>query len=448
MTDAGPITPTLITSLTQFVSVFGQRVTYSPVYDALDVYFREGGSTAWVTRVVGPSAITASLNLMDNAAAVSLIASALGPGISGNSIKVGVRAGQTGGSFVVFVQDATNTEVEASPDCLNQQSAVNWAKYSAYIRLTLGVSTLNPANVAATALAGGNDDRANVTDAQWLNALNSITTDLGPGQISAPGRTTDIGHQQLVDHAFNHKRVAILDAPDTSTVATLLASATGARTGNQKFAAMFWPWIIVPGVVSGTTRSIPPCALIAGILSRNDGGDFGPNTPAAGDNGVSIYAQDLTQASVSDIIRGQLNTGCVDVVRRMFGGIRVYGWRSLVDPIAEQGWVNFGCARLYMAIAADANDVAEGFVFDTIDGAGHTISAFNGALAGMLQVYYNTGDLYGASATEAFFVDTGSQVNTPQTIANHELHAVCYVKMSEFAEMVQIEVYKKPIQEA
>ena len=63
----------------------------------------------------------------------------------------------------------------------------------------------------------------------------------------------------------------------------------------------------------------------------------------------------------------------------------------------------------------------------------------------MLQGYYNNGDLYGATPGEAFYVDTGSTVNTPARIANHELHAVLNVKMSEFSEMVQIEVYKKPI---
>ena len=448
LTDSGPVVPVTINSMTDFVTQFGPRVSYSVLYDALDMYFREGGAHAIVARVVGPAAVTATKNLLDASSGVSLVASALGPGASGNNLKVGVRSGQTGGSFQVFVQDAGNNEVESTPDCLTQQAAVLWSAYSNYIRLALGASTLIPANIAAAALAGGNDDRANITDAQWLNALNALTTDLGPGQVSAPGRTTDIGHQQLVDHAGNHKRVAILDAPDTPTTATLLSSAVGARTGNQRFAAMFWPWCIVPGVVSGTTRSVPPSALIAGLCARNDGRGLGQDSPAAGDNGVSIYAQDLTQQPVSDTVRQQLNTGCIDVIREMFGGIRVYGWRSLVDPNADPTWVNFGCARLYMAIAADALAIGEGFVFDKIDGAGGTISAFNGALAGMLQGYYNTGDLYGASASDAFFVDTGSQVNTPQTIANHELHAVLYVRMSEFAEMVQIEVYKKPITEA
>jgi hypothetical protein len=211
---------------------------------------------------------------------------------------------------------------------------------------------------------------------------------------------------------------------------------------------MFWPWLVVPGIVIGSTRSVPPSALIAGLLARNDSAGMGADQAAAGDAGVSIFASDLSQMALSDSLRGQLNVGGVDVIRDMFGAIRNYGWRSLVDPNAEPDWINFGCSRLYMSIAANAQQIAEGFIFDKIDGAGKTISAFNGALSGLLQTYYKNGDLYGASATDAFFVDTGSQVNTPTSISRHELHAVLNVRMSEFAEMVQIEVYKKPLTEA
>src|SRR5215472_7157762 len=442
LVDAGPTKPTLISSMSDYTNNFGQRPSYSVLYDALDVYFREGGAHAYVVRVVGPGAVTASKNLLDAGAAVCLVASALGPGASGNNISVGVRAGQAGGSFVVFVV-VGGVEVETSPDLADPPTAILWAQNSANIRLSAGPSANDPAVIAAAALTGGNDDRGNITDAQWQAALDSITSDFGPGQVSCPGRTTDVGHTQLVTHAGNHARVAILDAPDTATVATLLTSAINARAGMQKFAAMFWPWLTVPGVVSGSTRSVPPSALIAGLIGRNDSSGMGPDQAAAGDNGVSLYTTALSQPALSDTVRQQLNGGGINVVRSMFGTFRNYGWRSLVDPVAEQTWVNFGCARLYMGIAANAQSLGEGCMFDKITTT--TIALFNGALTGLLQGYYNAGDLYGATPDDAFYVDTGSSVNTPQTIANHELHAVLNVRMSEFAEMVQIEVFKQPI---
>jgi hypothetical protein len=49
------------------------------------------------------------------------------------------------------------------------------------------------------------------------------------------------------------------------------------------------------------------------------------------------------------------------------------------------------------------------------------------------------------NTNNAFTVDTGPAVNTLQTLANLELHAACRVKMSPFAEWVQIQVVKRSI---
>jgi hypothetical protein len=446
LTDAGPTSPTLIRSMADYERIFGQRTSYSVLYDALDVYFREGGNRAYVSRVVGPAAAIASHNLVDASAGVALVAKALGPGASGNALKVGVRAGSSGGTFVIFTQDSTGAEVETSPDLVDNPSAVVWSQGSSYITLTLGASANDPAVVAATALAGGNDDKANITDTQWATGLGNISVDLGIGQVSAPGRTSDIGHQQLLAHADATRRIAILDAPDTATQGTLTASAAAARVGDQRFGGMFWPWLIVPGVVSGTNRSVPPSALVAGKLSANDSAGLGANTPAAGVNGISAFAVGLSQ-DPSLLDREALNEGGVDVIRALYGTIRVYGWRTLVDANLDPNWVDLGNSRLYMAIAGQADAIGETFLFSKIDGSGGTIGAFNGALAAMLATFYQNGDLYGDSATDAFFVDTGDSVNTPETMANNELHAVLNVRMSPFAEFVEIEIYKHAIAE-
>src|SRR5262252_5690105 len=89
--DQGPLDSILIRSLTDFTTFCGARVTYSVLYDAVDAYFREGGDSAYISRVVGPAAAVATRNLM-KAAAVSLTVNALGPGVYGNNISVAVLA--------------------------------------------------------------------------------------------------------------------------------------------------------------------------------------------------------------------------------------------------------------------------------------------------------------------------------------------------------------------
>jgi phage tail sheath protein FI len=434
--------------MADFERIFGLRQSYSVLYDAMDHFFREGGNQAYISRIVGPAAVIASKNLLDGSAGISLVVKAIGAGATPNTYKVGVRAGGAGGTVQIFVQDVNSVEVESSPDLATQAAAVNWSLSSNYIRVTLGATALMPAVVAAAVLTGGNDDRANIVDAQWQAGLDAITPDFGPGQVLAPGRTTDPGHLQLVNHAAANRRVALLDAPDTPTVATLQSSATGARNlNNQRFAAMFAPWVVIPGIVGGVPRTVPPSSMVAGIIARNDSQGKGSSEPAAGDLGISLYATNTTQVPWTDTQRGTLNGSGIDVVRAIFGGVRAYGWRSLVDQLADPLWVNFGHARLYMSISARAAVIAESYEFDQIDGQGKMISAFNADLTRLMLDYFTRGELYGVNPADAFSVDTSPAVNTPTTLANNELHAVINAKMSPFAEMVMIEIVKRAITE-
>jgi phage tail sheath protein FI len=442
LSDTGPLVATLVKSLNDFSTIFGTRQSYSPLYDSVEVFFREGGNQAYISRVTGPSATYGFHNLVDGGAVISLIATAVGPGAWSANYKVAVVAGIGGGTFAINVTDVSNNVLEASGDLLTQTAAIQWSQFSKYIRLTLGSSSNNPAIAAAAALSAGTDDRANITDNEWAAAIALFSYDLGPGQILAPGRITTTGHTQLVAHAESNNRVALIDLQDTATVATLDAAVVACRS---RFAAAFAPWVVYPGLAGGTVRTVPPSALIAGLCAKNDP-SLGTNRPSAGVSGISSYAIDLSQPSWTDTNRQTLNSNGVNVIRRMFGGIRVYGWRSTTDPVTDVPWIDFGNSRLFMDLSAELNSVGENFVFAEIDGQnGTTIGSFHDALAGVLLEHFNRGELFGNSADQAFSVDTGNGVNTLVTIAALELHAVCAVRMSPFAEYVQIEIVKRQI---
>ena len=190
LTDAGPVgKPIVIHNTNDADAKLGGRVSYSALWDALDVFFREGGSTAMVSRVVGPAAVKATVNLPDAGAATSLIVTAVGPGTYYNNLKIQVLAGAASG-FQIQVQDASGNILEQTADLITQGDAVAWSQYSLYIRITLGASSNPPAVAAGKPLAGGTDDRTNITDAQWQTAFDAFPKDIGPGQISAPGATT------------------------------------------------------------------------------------------------------------------------------------------------------------------------------------------------------------------------------------------------------------------
>jgi hypothetical protein len=110
LTDRGPLEATLIRSLNQFVTVFGPRVSYSSFYDAVEVFFREGGNQLYVSRVVGPAAVASAAPLLDAhpGGAVSLYAGALGPGAWSGGYYVSTVAGVGAGTYRIRVHDASN----------------------------------------------------------------------------------------------------------------------------------------------------------------------------------------------------------------------------------------------------------------------------------------------------------------------------------------------------
>lgn len=446
LTDRGPTTPKLVLSLDQFVTIFGTRQTYSVLYDSVEEFFREGGNECYITRVVGPSATVGTRNLLDAGAGVSLVVSAIGPGAWSANYKVAVYAA-TGG-YGIQVLDTANNVLEDSGALVDQNSAVQWANTSNYIRIALGATALVPAVVAATALSAGADDRLNITDTQWLNALNTFTSDLGPGQVSAPGQTTATRYSQLINHANLNNRVAIIDLTDSGSSSTL-TGALPAKNTSTRMVAAFAPWVVIPPTGVGTTRVVPPSAMVAGLIAANDPVN-GANSPAAGKNGISNYVVGLSQAAWDDATRSVLNNAGVNVIRNLGGSIRVYGWRSLADPVADQNWLGFGNSRLYVELVAELQAVAENFVFEEIDGQnGVTVNTFHDALAAVLNEHWNSRrDLFGDTPDSAFFVDTGPTVNTLATIAALELHATIQVRMSPMAEWVQLKVVKRQTTDA
>lgn len=448
--------PIMLQSMADYSSQLGARAGYATLYDALDLFFRDGGLLAMVSRVAGPSAATATVTLKDGATTPlnTLKVSANSPGTWGNQLQVAVIAGTLAGTYQLVISYG-GIVVEQSPNLSSPADAQNWSSLSSYVTCQdLGSATASPTNnpavVSATPLVNGLDDNAAATEATWTAALDVFPPDLGPGQVSAPGRTTDAAHQALMAHAQNHNRIALLDALDTPTAATLISAATAATAQGADGArgTLCAPWITIPGIPTGTgipapSRVAPPSALVAACIARSDAATGNPNIAAAGSSaGASGYALGVTQA-YTDTDRGNLNAAGVAVVRNISSVVQLYGFRSLsLDPQYTQlNW-----CRLRMAIQDDGQKIAAEIAqFATIDAKGQLLGRLNGHLAGMLQRYWQIGALFGASATDAFVVDTSAAVNTVQTAANGQVLAVLSIRRSAMSEYTQISIINVPL---
>jgi hypothetical protein len=225
---------------------------------------------------------------------------------------------------------------------------------------------------------------------------------------------------------------------DAVTYTTAIADAS--------YAAMFGPWIKVPGIASTQpntiaptfTRTVPPSGFVAGNIAAVDATNDA-NVPAAGvQNGACNYALDVVQ-SFSAADRASLNAAGVNLIRNINGNVAVYGFRSLA---LDANWTAFNNVRFRMQLVRDFDVLTEPFVFAEIDGKGQIFGRLAGVLSGQCQMYWLRNSLYGTYPTDAFTVNTGPQVNTPATIAAGQLNAQVNLRMSPQAEQVQVTVTK------
>lgn len=445
LTERGPTSPVRIASLSDYRSVFGDRISSSPLPDAIEAFFQEGGGVAWVSRVLGPSPVASSVALQDSVPATAITVSAADPGAWGDGLSVAIVAGQGGGTFALVVTRG-GQELERSPDLADPAAAEAWGDAARWVRVAAGAGG-NPVVVSATSLAGGTDDAGNITDDAWAIALGRLGRDLGPGQVSAPGRTTGTGHQQLLAHAAAHNRVALLDGIDTAVVGTLTAAAQSlASLDDARFGGLFAPWARAPGITPGTSRAIPPSALVAGLIGRNEAAGVSVAQPPAGVHGVARWVTGPSQ-QWTDAERAVLNQAAVNVIRPVYGETRLYGFRSL-EPASRGRWWQLSAGRLRMQIEAEARAIGERYVMRQVDGRGRVLADLAGELTGVMLGLHQAGAVHGLTPEDAFRVTADSGLNPPSEIAAGRLHAEIAFRPSPFAEWVAVGLVFVPITES
>jgi hypothetical protein len=431
------------------------------LYDALDVFFREGGVNAYVSRVQPTSTGVAATSATNGG---KFLLTAKGKGTWANSSNSGASGvtlqidGLTiSGSTQYRAIIRYNGNVLSSITGLTSDTdVINWvnslpAYQSMVTASAISGTTVLPAtgDSVVVYLTGGTD--ISVADADVDAALAVFDGTFGPGQVSYPGNTGTVVAVKLSDHATASNRVAVLDAPNTATTATLTAAVASLQAGSMdsSYASMFAPWLIVPGLVStnpnaasGATfsRTVAPSALAAAKMAANDQSNDA-NVPAAGvARGASSYAINVTQSySAADL--GDLNNAGVNILRNVpnVNVIAIYGFRSCA---LDQNWAFLNNVRFRMQVTRDFDFIAESFVFQQIDGKGHIFATLNGALGGQCAAYWTRKSIYGATASDAFTVNTGTLINTPATIAAGQINAEVNLRMSPFGEFVTVNVTK------
>lgn len=451
LTERGDTTsPVEIRSMTEYRRKLGARVAYGALHDDLATFFGEGGTRAYVARVVGDAATVGTLTLQDRAGVPvdTLRIDAANAGAWSANVTIQVEDGVVADTFTLTVRYHGDV-VERYTNIASPADAVTQLANSGYVRATdLGSATAapnnNPAVLAATALSAGADDRASVVAADMVSALDRFGSDLGAGAVAIPGQDADTVGAGLVAHARANRRIALLAPASGQTVAEVSASALALRnTAGAEHAGIFYPWVQIPDGAGGT-RTISPEGYVAGVRARTIAAVGSWRAPA-GDIARSRYVTgleaDLTEDDVDD-----LNDDHVNAIRAMFSTVRLYGWRSLSTDTVNY---RFLTARdVLNDIAARLDRELEPYVFRTIDGRGALFTEVEGTIANVIQPVAAAGGLYvrtddeGAQVDPGYAIDTGPTVNTPESIAAGEVRAVVSLRVSPVGEFISVTISK------
>lgn len=424
----------------------GVRVTYGAAYDSLKMFFDEGGEAAYIGRVVGPAATKGTLTLVDRAGSPlnTLRVDAQNAGSWSTQLQVQVLDGALSNTFRIIVT-LGGVLVEDKNNLANPAAAVLAFADSKYVRLTnLASGTTapnnNPVVLAATALSAGTDDRASVTTTHYVNALALFTKDYGDGAVAIPGQNGSTIWTAINTHCVAYNRVGLLADTQAASINTLVTDASGV---NSEYCGLFHPWVKVSDGAGGT-RVISPEGYVAASRYKAHF-QTGPWRAAAGQLSVASTVLDV-DVRYTDVESATLNDGRVNAIRFISNSIRVYGWRSTSSD--TQSWYHLTYRDFLNYLVVQGSLLLEPYVFGTIDRKGQLLSAVNGALVGMClplaqkQAFFPLLDGNGKEVDPGYAVDTGSNINTTQSIAQNQINAKLSVRVSPTGELIALNIVK------
>jgi hypothetical protein len=447
-TPRGPLTPTLVESYGALLRSHGARPANGVLHDAVETMFQTGLARAYVVRVVGPAATTASKALVGTPSGTAVTFTASSPGAWGNSVKVEVvDAGSARIRIVVTLDDEI---VGQSPAFATRSELLAWwadvpldgpvSGVRQYGTLTAGATDSLPVVAAASAAAGGADDAANVDADAYSTALDRITAEYGTGQLVAPGNGDDDVHLAMLEKASDTRcqRIAVLDVDPTWNAAQILShDAVLREAGNGQWGFTVGPRVRVPSP-GGGIRWVPASAFWSGRAAYTDATEGVGQPPMGANYGESSYVMDV-EATYTDDEREALNEAGHIVVARVNRRPRIYGARTLADTFAHPAykWVNG--TRVVMRWRALAQVVLEAYVGRRVKGDKGILVDLSSGLNAVSERERIDGNLYGDTAAEAFLIDTRfPSINSEQSLGEGWLKAYAEIKTPPVAERVQL----------
>lgn len=454
LTERGPTDQAVeVLSLADYVDRFGDRVSYGALYDDLAMYFSEGGTRAFVARVVGTTPTVGTLTLNDRAGSplATVRIDALNAGSWSTRVSVAVADAPIANRVTITVL-YDGVAVETYPNLATPADVVaaivGRSSYVTAVDLASATAAPNnrPAVLAATPLSAGTDDRGTVVAGHYTAALDRFLPDLGAGAVAIPGQAASAVGSALIAHAKANARLALLAPAAAQSVAQAKAATVGLlTTSGAEHAGLFYPWVKIDDGTTGGTRTVSPEGYVAGVRARAHR-QAGPWRAPAGQIARAQYVLDverkLTRAEVND-----LNANQVSPIAIIAGAPELYGWRSLSTD--TRNYALLTGRDVMNEVAALGAERLEAYTFGTVDSKGHYLAELEAEMRAVLEPMLSAGGLYertdpatGELQSAGYTVDTGPAVNTPEVLARNEVRVDVALRVSPTGELIRLRITK------
>lgn len=437
----GPIDRAVrITSFADFARSYGGLDVRSLLGYAVKQFYDNGGSDAYVVRLVnktlvpavtGPPAIpaipgAATAKVKIKFGTDHLLIKASSPGKWANSYQVKATGSAT--QFKLEILDPDGNVVESFFNLSMTETDPRFAGLvingrSAYLD---DLETTASGGVAATSpvsLAGGEDGQVlnptNDGDTVFQTQLDGLFQTGGIADrldlfniICVPGLKASTPIQALQKYAKANRAFLLVDGSEFDTVA---APGTPPRGPEADHSGYYFPWLQAPDPLqSNAIRAFPPSGFVAGIYARTDSQRGVWKAPAGTDSAISGTLG--PSINMSDEENGQLNPLGINCLRTLpiYGNV-VWGARTLFgEDDRGSEWKYVPVRRMALFLEESLYRGTQWVVFEPNDEPLWAQVRLN--VGAFLHGLFRQGAFQGKTPREAYFVKCDRETTTQADI--------------------------------
>jgi len=449
--NRGPLAPTLVTSWSQYVSLYGGWESNSSMHIAALLFFSNGGNQAYFQRVVDATADVATQTFVDRAGSPdqTLTINAKNPGAWGNNINVTIANGSTADTFdltVYFngdtaaniVERFTDLSMTASNDRYAISVVANQSKYIALVDEGSAATgaTRRPVAGANIDLLAGTDGDTTPTSTEIAGAVGEFDIITNALVLNAPGVTEATAVNLITSYAEDRGDVFVVIDPVAGTAANQITRADEYTA--TSYAAVYYPRIVIkdPAVTTpNVTTVVAPGGAIVGLYVSTDASRGVFKAPAGLSTrvGGAVSVQPLTNAELDSL---NSNSAAVNAIKFVPGsGIVVMGSRTLLGSYVSR-YVPIRRTLIYLR--KSLSDLSQFAIFEPNDEK--LWRQITASMEGFLNNFWRQGGLRGAVPSQAFYVKCDSETNTQGTIDAGQVNIEVGVALQRPAEFVIIKI--------